>query len=175
MRNMISSVLKLLKEDRSDSASFLYDFFLNPKYKVMLNYRLGVYIQNSKFFLHGFFLNILRYRMVVRRGCDISYSAIIGKKLHLPHPIGIVIGDDVIIKDNVTIFQNVTLGSHGKVNEELKYPEIGNGVKIYAGAKIIGGISVGEEAVIGANSVVTKDVPPRSVIVGVPGRIIASR
>ncbi len=93
----------------------------------------------------------------------------------MPHPIGIVIGDGVVIHDDVTIFQNVTLGSHGKNSKDLKYPTIGKSVKIYAGAVIIGGVSIGEGAVIGANSVVNSNVPPFSVIVGVPGRIVAPK
>lgn len=59
--------------------------------------------------------------------------------MKLPHPIGIVIGDGVIIKDNVMVFQQVTFGSHGRKEKEMRYPIIESGVKIYAGAKIIGG------------------------------------
>jgi len=110
--------------------------------------------------------------MIVKRNCDISYNATIGKNLRLPHPIGIVIGDGVIIKDNVMVFQQVTFGSHGKKNQSLSYPIVENNVKIFAGAKIIGGITIGENAIIGANAVVNIDVPANTKAVGIPCRII---
>ncbi|WP_154856957.1 serine O-acetyltransferase [Cyclobacterium xiamenense] len=136
---------------------------------------MGVHIKNSAIPCKGVLRNYLRFRMLAKWNCDISYSSFIGKNLHMPHPIGIVIGDGVVIHDDVTIFQNVTLGSHGKNSKDLKYPTIGKSVKIYAGAVIIGGVSIGEGAVIGANSVVNSNVPPFSVIVGVPGRIVAPK
>jgi len=110
--------------------------------------------------------------LIVKRHCDFSYKAKIGKNLRLPHPFGIVIGDGAVIKDNVTIFQQVTLGSHGKKDQEMKYPVIETGAKIYAGAKIIGGVTVGRDAIVGANSVVNIDVPPGATAVGIPCRII---
>ncbi|WP_375583726.1 serine O-acetyltransferase [Cyclobacterium xiamenense] len=136
---------------------------------------MGVYIKRSKIPFRGVMGNFLRYRMLVKWNCDISYSSKIGRNLHLPHPIGIVIGEGAVIHDDVTIFQNVTLGSHGKSGEKLTYPTIERGATIYAGAIIIGGVSIGEGAVIGANSVVNIDVPPFSVAVGIPGRIVSPK
>ncbi len=70
------------------------------------------------------------------------------------------------------IFQQATLGSHGKKTEEMSYPIIESGVKIYAEAKIIGGVTVGENAIIGTNAVVNIDVPTGSIAVGIPCKII---
>lgn len=85
--------------------------------------------------------------------------------------MGVVVHSDAVIGDNVHIDQGVTIGGNGT---ELGVPAIGNDVYVGAGAKILGPISIGSGSVIGANSVVLKDVPPRSLIVGVPGRIIRS-
>tara|TARA_R110002020_G_scaffold417440_5_gene626611 strand:- start:305 stop:847 length:543 start_codon:yes stop_codon:yes gene_type:complete len=152
---------------------FLRNYFFSPRFRLLLNHRLGKYFFNKG----GFFLNAIalyyKNKMIVRRNCDISYNASLGKNLRLPHPIGIVIGDGVIIEDDVMIFQQVTFGSHGKKEIKAKeYPIIKSGVKIFAGAKIIGGITIGENAVIGANSVVNIDIPPNTIAVGVPCRII---
>jgi serine O-acetyltransferase len=95
----------------------------------------------------------------------------IGKNIKLPHPLGIVIGAGVVIKDNVTIFQQVTLGGKGGFHK-LDYPIIENNVIIYAGAKILGSVTIGQNSIIGANSVVLSDIPPDSVAVGVPARIL---
>ncbi|WP_460456608.1 serine acetyltransferase [Arenimonas alkanexedens] len=90
---------------------------------------------------------------------DISSGAKVGPGLRLPHPVGIVIGDGVQIGANVTIYQGVTLGS-------LRggYPKIGSDVSIFTGAVVVGGIDVGEGAVIGALSYIDKNVLPRTVV-----------
>lgn len=151
---------------------FIIYYLYSPRFRVLLNHRLGKYFSRSR----NIFIRQLgiyyKTRMVVKRNCDISYNARIGKNLKMPHPIGIVIGDGVVIKDNVMIFQQVTFGSHGKKGEKMKYPVIESGVKIYAGAKIIGGITIGENAIIGANSVVNIDIPANTTAVGIPCKIL---
>ncbi|MXP27019.1 hypothetical protein GRI39_13370 [Altererythrobacter indicus] len=97
----------------------------------------------------------------------------IGTGLTLPHPIGIVIGDGVRIGKNVTIYQNVTLGL--KNRDDLIYPTVHDDVVIYAGAVIVGPVTVGARSVIAANAVVTVDVPPDSVAAGVPAVILARK
>lgn len=174
----INEVILEIKGDLPSSTnlkSFFINFFYNPRFRVLLNYRLGKYFANKHFFLFKQMGIHYRKRMVVKRNCDISYKSKIGKRLSLPHPIGVVIGDDVVIKDNVTIFQQVTLGSHGKKGEVFSYPVIEDNVKIYAGAKIIGGVRIGNNAIIGANTVVNIDVPANSTAVGIPCRILQKK
>ncbi|MBC6369212.1 hypothetical protein DDT91_20660 [Algoriphagus sp. AK58] len=110
--------------------------------------------------------------MYIKRSCQIDYSAVIGRNVKFAHPIGIVIGKNVIIGNNVKIWQNVTFGSHGKNALKKNYPVIKDNVRIFAGAKIIGGITIGENATIGANSVVNIDVPANATAVGIPCKIL---
>jgi serine O-acetyltransferase len=110
---------------------------------------------------------VLRHRFwSAITGAEINLGTRIGGGLLLPHPNGIVIHPDVIIGPNCLIFQQVTLGTgeHG-------VPRIGGHVDIGAGAKILGGISIGDHSKIGANAVVLKDVPPFATAVGIPARI----
>jgi serine O-acetyltransferase len=99
---------------------------------------------------------------------DIAIEARLGSGLMLPHPNGVVIHEDARIGDDCMIMQQVTVGMIG----EGEVPTIGNRVYIGAGAKIIGKLVIGDGARIGANAVVTSDVPPNCTAVGVPARII---
>ncbi|WP_158569155.1 serine O-acetyltransferase [Pseudotabrizicola alkalilacus] len=108
-----------------------------------------------------------------RYGNYISPHAKIGRRLKLPHPTSIVIGEGVIIGDDVTIYQNVTLG--GRVLGDWKkgnYPEIAENTVIFAGAVIVGKVRIGRNCVVGANSVVTANIPDNATAVGAPARII---
>ena len=86
----------------------------------------------------------------------------------LPHPNGVVIHEDAVIGNDCMIMQQVTIGMIG----EGEVPRIGNKVYVGAGAKIIGRVDVGDGARVGANAVVTKDVPPNWTAVGIPARLI---
>jgi serine O-acetyltransferase len=178
MKLTFKETIAAIKEDIPTGYSFrnfVKSYFFSPGFRVLFNHRLGKYFFYSGFVL--FRVLALHYKkvLIVKRGCDISYSATIGRKVKFPHPIGIVIGDGVVIGDNVKIWQQVTFGSHGKKGENLKYPIIHDNVKIYAGAKIIGASILGEGAVIGANSVVNINVPEHSTAVGVPCKIIEKK
>ena len=103
-------------------------------------------------------------------GIEIHPGAAIGKGLFIDHGIGVVVGETSVIGDNVTLFQGVTLGGTGK-EKGKRHPTLGNNVVVGAGAKILGNIRIGDNVSVGANSVVIRDVPPNSTVVGVPGRI----
>jgi serine O-acetyltransferase len=93
-----------------------------------------------------------------------------------PHPVGIVIGEGVRLGERVTIYQSVTLGGARLGDWKAgRYPSIGDDVTIFAGAVILGAVTVGAGATIGANSVVLSDVPPGHTAVGAPARILPIR
>lgn len=104
-------------------------------------------------------------------GIEIHPGAKIGRRLFIDHGMGVVIGETCEIGDDVTIFQGVTLGGTG--NEKGKrHPTIKDNALIATGAKVLGSITIGEHSKVGGGSVVLKDVPPHSTVVGIPGRIV---
>lgn len=107
-------------------------------------------------------------------GVDIHPGATIGSGVFIDHGVGVVIGETCEIGNNVTIYQGVTLGGTGKQTGK-RHPTVCDNVMISAGAKVLGAITIGEGSKIGAGSVVLKDVPPHSTVVGVPGRIVRSQ
>jgi len=113
-------------------------------------------------------LAILRHRFwSAVTGADIPLGLRLGGGLLMPHPNGIVIHPDAEIGPNCLIFQQVTIGTDGR-----GAPRIGGQVDIGAGAKILGPISIGCHAKIGANAVVIRDVPPGATAVGIPARVV---
>lgn len=111
----------------------------------------------------------LQSRISERFGLDIHPAARIGQGLMIDHATGVVIGETAVIGDDVSILHEVTLGGTGAAGIE-RHPKIGNGVLIGAGAKILGNITVGDEARIAAGSVVLKPVQARCTVAGVPAR-----
>ncbi len=168
------TIKQLFNEIRGDLgksgsiSKFIKSYLYNARFRVLLNHRIGKFCYNS----NNYFLRQIAFRykyiLISRRGCDISYHAVLGKNIKFPHPIGIVIGDGVIIGDNVTIFQQVTFGSHGKSELDYEYPIVEEDVKIFAGAKIVGGIKIQKGSIVGANSFVNKNIPPNSIAYGIP-------
>lgn len=104
-------------------------------------------------------------------GIEIHPGAIIGRRFFIDHGMGVVIGETCEIGDNVTLYQGVTLGGTGK-EKGKRHPTIKDNVLISTGAKVLGSITIGENSKIGGGSVVLKDVPPNSTVVGVPGRVV---
>jgi serine O-acetyltransferase len=103
-------------------------------------------------------------------GIEIHPAARLGPGLFIDHGMGVVIGETAEVGENVTIYQGVTLGGTS-LEKTKRHPTIGNNVVIGAGAKILGPFKVGDDSRIGSGSVVVKEVPPNSVVVGVPGRV----
>ncbi|WP_163328358.1 serine O-acetyltransferase [Desulfurobacterium thermolithotrophum] len=104
-------------------------------------------------------------------GIEIHPGAKIGKRFFIDHGMGVVIGETTEIGDDVTIYHQVTLGGTS-TKKGKRHPTIGNNVVIGAGAKVLGPVKIGDNCKIGANSVVVKDVPPNSTVVGIPGKVI---
>ncbi len=131
-------------------------------------YRLNHWLWN-----HGAFL-LARWSSEVARwltGIEIHPGAKVGRRVFIDHGMGVVIGETSIVGDDVTLYQGVTLGGTGK---ELgkRHPTIEDSVVVGSGAKILGNITVGKNCRIGAGSVVLRNVPEDSTVVGVPGHII---
>lgn len=119
---------------------------------------------------------LISAKLSQKHGVYLSALAEIPATTRLPHPTAIVVGDGVKLADNVTIYQNVTLGGARKGDWQAgNYPSIGQGTTIFAGAVIVGAVTVGAGCVIGANSVVTNDVPDGATAVGAPARVIRHR
>ncbi len=119
------------------------------------------------FFLGRFTSQISRFIT----GIEIHPGARIGRKFFIDHGMGVVIGETAEIGDNVTMYHGVTLG--GVTWDKVKrHPTIGDNVVIGSGAKVLGPFTVGANSKIGSNSVVVKEVPPNSSVVGIPGRVV---
>lgn len=119
------------------------------------------------FFLARFISQVSRFFT----GIEIHPGAKIGRRFFIDHGMGVVIGETCEIGDNVTVFQGVTLGGTGK-EKGKRHPTIKDNALIATGAKVLGSITVGENSKIGAGSVVLKDVPPNSTVVGIPGKVV---
>ena len=126
------------------------------------------------------FFYVHRYKLLARiisqisrffTGIEIHPGAKLGKGVFIDHGAGVVIGETAEIGNNVVIYQGVTLGGTGK-DKGKRHPTIEDNVMISAGAKVLGAVRIGEGSKIGAGSVVLKDVPPHSTVVGVPGRVV---
>ena len=105
---------------------------------------------------------------------EIHPGAEVGRRVFIDHGMGVVIGETSIVGDDVTLYQGVTLGGTGK-EQGKRHPTIGANAVIGAGARVLGNIRVGDNSRVGAGSVVLRDVPDNSTIVGVPGHIVLRR
>jgi serine O-acetyltransferase len=103
-------------------------------------------------------------------GIEIHPAATLGPGLFIDHGMGVVIGETAEVGKNVTLYQGVSLAGTS-LKREKRHPTLGDNVVVGAGAKVIGAIHIGDNSRIGAGSVVVRDVPPNSVVVGVPGRV----
>src|SRR5437763_4162642 len=103
-------------------------------------------------------------------GIEIHPAARLGPGLFIDHGMGVVIGETSEVGENVTLYQGVSLAGTS-LKKEKRHPTLGNNVTVGAGAKVIGGFTIGDNSRIGAGSVVVREVPPNCVVVGVPGRV----
>jgi len=105
-------------------------------------------------------------------GIEIHPGATIGRRVFIDHGFGVVIGETAEVGDDCTIYQGVTLGGTSLNKGAKRHPTLARGVIVSAGAKVLGGFTVGEAAKIGSNAVVVKEVPAGATAVGIPARII---
>ncbi len=141
---------------------------LYPSVQAIGSHRLAHLLYRMGF---RFFARLISQTSRGLTGIEIHPGAQIGRGLFIDHGMGVVIGETTVIGDNVTLFQGVTLGGTGK-EKGKRHPTVGNNVVIGTGAKVLGSFKIGDNVQVGANAVVVREVPPNSVVVGVPGRIV---
>lgn len=167
---MIDLIKSIQKRDPATPTP-LEVFFAYNGFHAILFHRMNNFIWHLG--LHAlarFFANIARILTAI----EIHPEANIGRNLFIDHGTGVVIGQTTIIEDNVTIYHGVTLGGVGRTGqvEGKRHPTLKEGAIIGAGAQVLGDITIGAHAKIGANSVVTTDIPDGATAIGIPARVI---
>ena len=147
-----------------------------PGLKFLFWMRTCAYLHGVPLFRYTFFLIawLIHRHYLFKYDISISYYTRIGSGLQIGHTGGIVVASSAIIGKNCNLSHQVTIGVTRR-GDRAGAPTIGDNVYIGPGAKIIGNVKIGNHAAIGANCVVTKDVPDHAVVVGVPGRIVSYR
>jgi serine O-acetyltransferase len=165
----------LIREDVANVVE--HDPAAKSRLEVLLCYAglhaVWFYRINHWFWNHRMFLLARWFSQVARllTGIEVHPGAKIGRRLFIDHGMGVVIGQTSIIGDDVTLYQGVTLGGTGK-EEGKRHPTLEDNVVVGGGAKILGNITIGKNCRIGAGSVVLRNVPENSTVVGVPGHIV---
>lgn len=144
--------------------------FCYPGFHALLFYRVAHALWVRKCRLLARFISHLGR---VATGIEIHPGARIGRRFFIDHGMGVVIGETAEIGDDCTLYHGVTLGGTSWAKEK-RHPTLGNNVVVGAGAKVLGPFKVGDNSKVGANSVVVREVPDNSTVVGVPGRIVYS-
>ncbi|HKT89735.1 MAG TPA: serine O-acetyltransferase EpsC [Candidatus Sulfotelmatobacter sp.] len=168
-------LLSLIREDMTNvmehdpaAKSRLEVFLCYSGLHAVWFYRINHWFWNHRLFLAGRFLSQFARWLT---GIEIHPGAKIGRRLFIDHGMGVVIGETSIVGDDVTLYQGVTLGGTGKEHGK-RHPTLEDSVVVGGGAKILGNIVVGKNSRIGAGSVVLRNVPDNSTVVGVPGHIV---
>lgn len=161
-------------EARSDLRALMHALLFGDAFKYTFWMRTARFTNSHtalKFSLYPFAKLLLRHYRY-KFGIDIPFTTRIGSGFYIGHFSCIFVNEDCIIGKNCNISQGVTLGTTNR-GSKAGNPVIGDNVYIGPGAKVIGAIRIGDHAAIGANCVVTHDVPDHAVVVGVPGRIVS--
>jgi serine O-acetyltransferase len=155
--------------DRDPAArSVLEIIFCYPGLHAVWFYRVAHWFWTHELYFFGRFTSHIGRFLT---GIEIHPGAQIGEKFFIDHGMGVVIGETAEIGDNVTLYHGVTLG--GVTWDKVKrHPTVDNNVVIGSGAKVLGPFTVGKDSKIGSNSVVVKEVPENSSVVGIPGRVV---
>src|SRR6266851_8396061 len=162
-KNLREEIDTVLSKDPA-ARSILEVVFCYPGFHSLVFYRVSHWLWMRKWLLLGRFVSHLGRLFT---GIEIHPGARIGRRFFIDHGMGVVIGETAEIGDDVTLYQGVTLGGT-KLNRGKRHPTIEDGVIVSAGAKVLGGFTVGKGARIGPNAVVRAEVPPG-------GRVVAPR
>ena len=156
------------KDPSVHSCCFWAILINTPGIHAVLFHKISHFLYEKKwFFLARLISQIARFLT----GIEIHPGAKIGRRFFIDHGMGVVIGETAEVGDDVMMYHQVTLGGTGKECGK-RHPTVKNGVTIAAGSKILGAITIGENAKIGANSVVLKNVPANATVVGIPARVV---
>lgn len=156
--------------DCFQKTSRLRFYITHPGAKLSLRYRIYEYLQRKKAHILATLARISYHRAYRKYACDIPIKVKIGTGVCFPHLSGIAINSKTVIGKNATILCGVVIGKTDK-----GIPVIEDDVYIGANACVIGGVTVGKGSIVGAGAVVTKDVPPYSVVAGNPAKVISHR
>ena len=168
MFRSISQDLQAAFERDPAATSRLEVFLTYSGFHALMSYRVAHGLWRRKIpFVPRFLSQMTRWLT----GIEIHPGAKIGTGFFIDHGMGVVVGETTEIGDYVTLFQGVTLGGTGKERGK-RHPTLGSHVVVGAGAKVLGGINIGDNVKVGANAVVLRSVPPNSTVVGNPGRVV---
>ncbi|MDA8832214.1 serine O-acetyltransferase [Candidatus Pelagibacter bacterium] len=173
MNDFLQSII-----DRDPAAKSKLSLILTyPGVKAVFFHRIANFFQLAKFYLVARMISQLSRFLT---GIEIHPGAKIGKNLFIDHGMGVVIGETSEIGNNVTIYHMATLGgiapsiNSNNQRQVKRHPTLGDCVVVGSGAQILGPVMVGTHAKIGANAVVTKDVPENAVMVGIPAKNVGT-
>lgn len=152
---------------------FLIRALWNPCYSVLYSFRLGGFFRKHKilFAIPYIFVFLFHRYNMYKTGIQLEFGTRIGEGLTFAHWGAIIINPQAVIGKNCLIYQGVTIGSQ-RGGQKSGAPIIGDNCILSSGSKIIGGVTLGDNVVVGANAVVTKSFPSGSVVAGVPAKII---
>lgn len=162
--------IRAIKERDSACIGYSVPFLYFKGFHALEAYRVAHWLwRQGRESLALFFQN----RISNEFGVDIHPAAKIGRGVMMDHATGIVIGETAVVGNNVSIMQSVTLGGTGKEHGD-RHPKVADGVLLSAGAKVLGNIKIGEGAQVCAGSVVLKEVPPHTIVAGVPAKVVGT-
>ncbi len=164
-------LINSIRERDPAKPSFLEVVFAYNGFHAVLWHRLNNFIWHLK--LRALARTLANFSRILT-GIEIHPEAKIGKNFFIDHGTGVVIGQTAVIGDNVTIYHGVTLGGVGRVGkvDGKRHPTLEDWAIIGAGSQVLGDITIGEHAKVGANSVVTSDIPAGATAIGIPARVI---
>ena len=173
-----SRLRTLLREDVA--CVFQRDPAARTRFEVMTTYpgvhAIVLYRLANRMWTGGrrYLPRLLSYIARTWTGIEIHPGATIGRRLFIDHGTGLVIGETAVIGDDVTLYHDVTLGGVGRAGQVdgQRHPTIEDHAMVGSGAQVLGPVTVGERAKVGANSVVVSDVPPHATALGIPARIV---
>jgi serine O-acetyltransferase len=173
MNNFLQSII-----DRDPAAKSKLSLILTyPGVKAVFFHKIANFFQLAKFYLVARIISQLSRFLT---GIEIHPGAKIGKNLFIDHGMGVVIGETSEIGNNVTIYHMATLGgiapsiNSNDQRQVKRHPTLGDCVVVGSGAQILGPVKIGANAKVGANAVVTKDVPENAVMVGIPAKNVGT-